>query len=42
VGFAAPNETDGIVIVLTRQPCSEGACPIFGKIWYDDFKLQRD
>jgi tetratricopeptide (TPR) repeat protein len=42
VGFAVPNETDGIVIVLTRQPCSEEACPIFGKIWYDDFKLQRD
>jgi hypothetical protein len=22
-------------------PCGEGACPIYGKIWYDDFHLER-
>jgi hypothetical protein len=29
------------VVRLRRVPCPEEACPIFGKIWYDDFNLQR-
>ena len=41
VEFTAPTDTDGIVLRLRREPCTEGACPIFGKIWYDDFNLQR-
>jgi hypothetical protein len=41
VEFAAPTDTDGIVVRLRRVPCPEEACPIFGKIWYDDFNLQR-
>jgi tetratricopeptide (TPR) repeat protein len=41
VDFAAPNNVDGVMIVLGRQACTEGSCPIFGKIWYDDFNLQR-
>jgi tetratricopeptide (TPR) repeat protein len=39
--FTAPADTDGITVFIGRQPCSEGVCPIFGKIWYDDFNLQR-
>jgi tetratricopeptide (TPR) repeat protein len=41
VEFAAPTDTDGVVLRLRREPCAEEACPIFGKIWYDDFNLQR-
>ncbi|MDT7540287.1 MAG: hypothetical protein QOE33_191 [Acidobacteriota bacterium] len=39
--FTVPTDADGVVITLSRQACVEGACPIFGKIWYDDFNLQR-
>lgn len=39
--FAAPSGVDGVVLLLSRQACPQGACPIFGKIWYDDFNLQR-
>ncbi|MDT7604365.1 MAG: hypothetical protein QOF61_2362, partial [Acidobacteriota bacterium] len=41
VEFIAPTDTDGVVLRIRREPCTEEACPIFGKIWYDDFNLQR-
>jgi hypothetical protein len=41
VEFAAPTNADGVVLRIRRQPCTDEACPIFGKIWYDDFSLQR-
>lgn len=41
VEFVSPLHSDGIVLLLTRAPCPEGACPIYGKVWYDDFDLQR-
>jgi len=34
-------KTEAVVVRITRAGCPEGACPIFGKIWYDDFDLQR-
>ncbi|HEX8163326.1 MAG TPA: carbohydrate binding domain-containing protein [Pyrinomonadaceae bacterium] len=39
--FNAPQDADGVVLLIRRQPCKDEACPIFGKIWYDDFTLQR-
>lgn len=39
--FTAPRDADGVVLFIRRQPCKDEACPIFGKIWYDDFSLQR-
>ena len=41
VEFTAPQDADGVVLLIRRQPCKDEACPIFGKIWYDDFTLQR-
>ncbi len=33
---------DAITISVSRLACSVGdVCPIFGTVWYDDFKLQR-
>jgi tetratricopeptide (TPR) repeat protein len=38
VPFAARGE--GVIIRLTRETCgNEATCPIFGTIWFDDFKL---
>jgi hypothetical protein len=39
--FTVPQDADGVLLVIRRQPCKDEACPIFGKIWYDDFSLQR-
>jgi hypothetical protein len=39
--FTVPQDADGVLLVIRRQPCKDDACPIFGKIWYDDFSLQR-
>ncbi|MFL6231233.1 MAG: carbohydrate binding domain-containing protein [Pyrinomonadaceae bacterium] len=41
VEFTAPADVDGVMLRVRRDPCPEEACPIFGKIWYDDFNLQR-
>jgi tetratricopeptide (TPR) repeat protein len=39
--FTAGPNTDGVVVRFAREACPEGACPIYGKIWYDDFSLER-
>jgi tetratricopeptide (TPR) repeat protein len=39
--FAAGPKTEAVVIRVVRAACAEGACPIYGKIWYDDFHLER-
>jgi hypothetical protein len=39
--FAAGPRTEAVVVTMTRPGCADGVCPIFGKIWYDDFDLQR-
>jgi hypothetical protein len=41
VDVTAGPKTEGLLIRLTRVPCGEGECPIYGKIWYDDFHLER-
>ncbi|HEX7176381.1 MAG TPA: hypothetical protein VF240_14045 [Pyrinomonadaceae bacterium] len=40
VEFTAPA-AEAVTLRLVRVGCSDGACPIFGKVWYDDFNLQR-
>lgn len=39
VDFQTDELTEAIEIRLVRLPCAEGACPIFGKLWLDDFGL---
>lgn len=39
--FTTPAQAEAITVRLNRPPCGEDICPIFGKIWYDDFSLQR-
>lgn len=39
--FAAGPNTDGVILRFSREPCPDGVCPLFGKIWYDDFNLER-
>ena len=39
--FTTGPKTEAVVVRLVRVGCPEGACPIYGKIWYDDFYLER-
>jgi hypothetical protein len=39
--FTAGPKTEAVLVRVTRVACAEGVCPIYGKIWYDDFNLER-
>lgn len=41
VEFTTNQYTEAVMVRLTRPPCAQETCPIFGKVWYDDFNLQR-
>lgn len=42
VEFTAPPRSEAVFVRLNRAPCMSAAgCPIFGKVWYDDFNLER-
>lgn len=41
IEFSTQQNTEGIIIRLTRDRCADNNCPIFGKLWYDNFRLQR-
>jgi hypothetical protein len=41
VEFTTGPRTQSVLVRLSRAGCADGVCPIFGKIWYDDFDLQR-
>ncbi len=38
--FNPEAHTEAITVRLTRPPCAAATCPMFGKVWYDDFTLQ--
>ena len=40
IDFTTGESTSAIQISLQRQPCSAQQCPIFGKLWLDDFHLR--
>jgi hypothetical protein len=40
VEFTAPAKAEAVMLRVGRSPCPD-ACPIFGKVWYDEFDLQR-
>jgi tetratricopeptide (TPR) repeat protein len=41
IEFTTGPRTEAVNIAVLREPCGEALCPIFGKVWYDDFNLQR-
>lgn len=41
VDFTTGAQTEAVVVRLVRAGCPDESCPIYGKIWYDDFDLQR-
>jgi len=41
VEFVCGKETQAVLVILRRQGCSNGPCPVFGRLWLDDFSLQK-
>ena len=38
--FTVPEDSEGVTLRTARAFCGDN-CPIFGTIWYDDFKLRQ-
>jgi tetratricopeptide (TPR) repeat protein len=41
VEFTTGKDTQAVLIALRRQACSSVPCPVFGRVWLDDFSIQR-
>ncbi len=41
IEFTTPAAAEAVEVRVVREPCAEAPCPLFGKLWYDDFNLQR-
>ncbi|MBA3712095.1 MAG: tetratricopeptide repeat protein [Pyrinomonadaceae bacterium] len=41
VQFATSGETRAVRIIVQRQNCTGEPCPIFGRVWFDAFSLQK-
>jgi len=39
--FTAAAKTEAIIISVRRQSCEMIPCPMFGRVWLDDFSLQK-
>jgi tetratricopeptide (TPR) repeat protein len=39
--FKVPADSDGVVIRFIRTGCSGGACPVTGRLSFDDFSLKQ-
>ena len=39
--FTTGAETQAVTLRIVSPPCPDISCPIFGKVWYDNFNLQR-
>ncbi|MBA3710866.1 MAG: tetratricopeptide repeat protein [Pyrinomonadaceae bacterium] len=39
--FNTSDTTSAVLITLQRQGCSSGPCPVFGRVWLDDFSLRK-
>ena len=41
IDFEAGNSASAVQIGLQRQSCEKPPCPIFGRLWLDNFSLQK-
>jgi hypothetical protein len=39
--FTTRARMQAVTLRVVSVPCSSATCPIFGKVWYDNFNLQR-
>jgi|GEM_PF-255163 len=41
VDLTTPEATEAVLVAVRRQNCAGMPCPIFGRVWFDAFSLQR-
>lgn len=41
VEFATTPKTEAVLVSLRRQNCDANPCPMFGRVWLDDFSLRK-
>jgi hypothetical protein len=41
LAFDAPPRAGAVLLALRRENCTANPCPIFGKMWLDDFSLEK-
>jgi hypothetical protein len=41
IDFDSQQLTDAVQIIVQRQNCNTSPCPIFGRLWLDNFSLQK-
>jgi hypothetical protein len=41
INFESGQSTSAVRISLQRESCASSPCPIFGKLWLDDFSLRK-
>jgi tetratricopeptide (TPR) repeat protein len=41
VEFASTPKTEAVLVGLRRQNCDANPCPMFGRVWLDDFSLRK-
>lgn len=41
VEFASTPKTEAVLVSLRRQNCDANPCPMFGRVWLDDFSLRK-
>lgn len=41
VEFQTPGGARAVSVVVRRQSCAQPPCPVFGRVWFDDFSLQK-
>ena len=39
--FVSPPKTEAVLVSLLRQPCDASPCPMFGRVWLDDFSIRK-
>jgi tetratricopeptide (TPR) repeat protein len=39
--FTTPGTAEAVLISVRRQSCQTDPCPVFGRVWLDDFTLSR-
>lgn len=39
--FTVPENAEAVIVNLVRVKCSSTICPIIGKVWFDDFELNK-
>jgi tetratricopeptide (TPR) repeat protein len=41
IDFTSSKTTSAVLISVLRQNCSSGPCPVFGRLWLDDFVVEK-